>query len=387
VWGNPPPGSLELWPVPPAVTRATSLICDTIAGLPWQVRRGREPVEVPTWIEDPQARRRDLRIYGGPLPQWRLSPVEFRSKSIKSMLWKGESIWYVPERDAAGNPAPPIWQLNPDMIEIDGSEYVIPEGQPVDPRLADEDGATSDEYRFSDGELIVIRGMMGDGLRGIGVLEAHLRELMLAGQIGEFAWNMLRSGIPNGYLKVNSPNITDVQARKLQRDWMSRHGGARKAIAVLNATTEFHDLQLNPQSMQLAQMRDFGILDWALVFGIPPWFLGVTTARDTYSNVESRFIELGQFTLLPWTRRMESGVDAELPRGTDLKINLSGLMRPDTLARYQAHRIALTEPAFMTVDEVRELEDRPPMPAELDIEAAEAEAAQARLRMLPGGGA
>jgi phage portal protein BeeE len=388
LWGNPPPGALDWGPpffVPPAVTRCTSLICDTLAGMPWQVRRGRERVETPSWIEDPQAKRRDGRIYGGPLPQWRRSPVEFRSSSIKSMLWQGESIWYVPVRDANGDPAPPIWQLNPAFVSIEGGAYVIPSSNPVALGLADWADEASDGYTFEDGELIVIRGMLGEGPRGISVFAAHGPDLALAQSINLFATNMLRRGVPLGYLKVNAPNLTREQAQTLQGDWMAAHGGLMRRIAVLNATTEFHALTLDAAAVELAKMRDLSTLDWALIFGVSPYLLGVTADARTYANVESRMIEFAEFTLLPWSKRVESTCNAELPRGTDMKINLDGLRRADTKTRYEAHRIALTEPAFLTVEEVRELEDRPPMPVEAEIEAAEAAAATRRLELLPGG--
>ena len=48
--------------------------------------------------------------------------------------------------------------------------------------------------------------------------------------------------------------------------------------------------------------------------------LGVPGDSSTYANVESRMIELRTFTLLPWQRRIESTLDAQLPKGTSLKV-------------------------------------------------------------------
>jgi HK97 family phage portal protein len=189
----------------------------------------------------------------------------------------------------------------------------------------------------------------------------------MAGQISAYALEMLRRG-PSGYLKVNAPELTKPKAKTLQDDWEAAHGGYRRRVAVLNATTEFHKLQLDPVALELAKMRDYSTLDIALVFGVPPYMLGLTAASDTYANVESRMIELAQFTLYPWARRAESTHDAELPAGTDMRINMAGLLRADTLTRYQAHKIAY-DAEFLTTDEIRELEDRPPMAAQVAIEA------------------
>jgi len=161
---------------------------------------------------------------------------------------------------------------------------------------------------------------------------------------------------------------------------MRQHGGPRKKIAVLNATTDFHALGLDPAALQLAQMRDYSLLDIALMFGVPPWFLGIRTDSNTYANITSRMIELAEFTLLPWGRRIESSLDAEFPRGTEMRVNMDGLRRADTLTRYQAHEIALRS-KFMTVEEVRDLENLPPLPAETS--APQAAAAVSPLPMLP----
>ncbi len=350
--GNPPPGaewgaSRRAWSLP-SVTRCTALIADTLSGLPWRVHRDRERLAAPDWITDPQARRLDQRIVSGPVPDWRQSGVEFWSSLITSILWWGEGLLYVPVRDASGAPVPPLWQVNPSDVEIaDSGRYAI---------VGDDD---EPGYEFEPDELIVIRGLTRPGkARGMGVLQAHAADLGLASSVRDFAANMLQRGIPNGYLRVNSPNLTRPQARVLQADWMRQHGGPLKKIAVLNATTEFHPLSLDPQAMQLVEMRRYSMLEVALLFGVPPYLLGLPGDSSTYANVESRMIEFGQFTLFPWARRIESALDAEFPRGTNLKVNLDALRRADTATRYGAHKIGI-ESGFLTIDEVRQMEDLP----------------------------
>src|SRR4051812_20729750 len=62
-FGNPPPGANDpsgLFSLP-AVSRATSIICDTIAGLPWHIFKGWDVQDTPSWISDPQNLARDGR--------------------------------------------------------------------------------------------------------------------------------------------------------------------------------------------------------------------------------------------------------------------------------------------------------------------------------------
>ena len=160
---------------------------------------------------------------------------------------------------------------------------------------------------------------------------------------------------------MNAPNLTTEQAADLKSRWMVQHGGTQRSIAVLNATTEFHPIALSPLDAQLDGAREWGLRDIALAFGVPPYMLGIPGDSATYANVESRMIELRTFTLLPWIRRIESTLDAQLPRGTSLKVATDATLRADTLTRYQAYSVGLTG-GWLTVDEIRAMENRPPLP-------------------------
>jgi len=98
----------------------------------------------------------------------------------------------------------------------------------------------------------------------------------------------------------------------------------------------------------------------ALIFGLPSSFLGADQASRTYSNVQEEAINLIKFSLGGHLARFEQALTQLLPRGTWVKANLDSILRSDTKTRYEAHAIALGS-KFLTVDEVRELEDRPPL--------------------------
>ena len=71
-------------------------------------------------------------------------------------------------------------------------------------------------------------------------------------------------------------------------------------------------------------------------------------------------IELYQLSLLPWIRRIETVLDAQLPRDTEVRIEVDGLLRADTKTRFETYAIAIDK-GILTVDEVRALEARPPL--------------------------
>jgi phage portal protein BeeE len=63
---------------------------------------------------------------------------------------------------------------------------------------------------------------------------------------------------------------------------------------------------------------------------------------------------------MPWIARIEAVLDAQLPRGTETRVEVDGLLRADTKTRYETYKIG-TEIGAITQDEVRALENRPPV--------------------------
>ncbi|MET0767372.1 MAG: phage portal protein [Aeromicrobium sp.] len=331
-----------------SVTRCTSIICDTIAGLPWYVRRGQyERLPTPDWLADPQMLRPDMRIVDvSTLWETRLSAVEFWTQLIVAALWLGDGYVYVPVRDESGAPKPPLWQLHPEHVSIEDGRYVV-NGEPL-----------------PQGSILHLRGMPPyfNG-HGKGVLTTHGAELGLASTVRTYASGVFQSGVPAGYLKSSQPNMSADQAAALKATWLQQHGGAKRSIAVLNATTEFHPIALSPVDAQLSSSREWSLRDVAMAFGIPAYMLGVPGDSSTYANVESRMVELVRFTLMPWIRRLEAELESQLARGTTVVVDTNGLLRADTAQRFAAYKSAL-DSGWLTADEVRALEGLAPMTTE-----------------------
>jgi HK97 family phage portal protein len=365
-FGNPPPNA-ELGPsgygwAPPVVSRCLQLTADKIASMPWKTFRGRDVQVAPSWITDPQNLAADGRRAQATTKLARFSGVDFWSQHLRSMLLLGEGITYTPRvRDADDQPTGPIvaplYNLNPQHMELtaDGRWWV------PDPGNYDSDypGFLEIDSR----ELIVTRYMVRPGhRRGLGVLKAHAADLGFAAHVRGFADNLLRRGVPNGWLKSSKPDLTQQQADELKRAWMRSHGGVKKSIAVLNATTEFHPIQLDLQSMAYIDMKRLSAWELALAFGVPPGKLGISMGDSMqYQTLEMANAEYIQDTLMLLARKMEAAIDAVLPVGTELKIDFNQMLRADTTARYSAYQVGLSA-GFLTIDEVRTFEDLPPLP-------------------------
>lgn len=365
-FGNPPPDA-ELGPsswgwASPVVLRCLQLTADKIASMPWQTFRGREQQTAPSWILDPQNLAADGRRQQVTTKLVRYSAVDFWSQHIRSMILLGEGITYTPRmRDENDEPTGPIvaplYNLNPQHLELtpDGRWWVEAPGNV--------DGDYPGYEEIDSRELLVTRYIVRPGKRrGLGVLQAAAADLGFAAHVRGFADNLLRRGVPNGWLKSSKPDLNQSQADELKRAWMNAHGGLKKSIAVLNATTEFHPIELDMQSMAYLDMKRLSAWELALAFGVPPGKLGISMGNSMqYSTLEMANAEYVQDTLIGLARKLEAAIDAVLPTGTTLKINFNQLLRADTTARYAAYQVGLSA-GFLTVDEVRAFEDLPPMP-------------------------
>lgn len=383
-WGNPPPGAELGTPTRngtalPAYTRCIQLVAGKLAGMPWKVYRGRDRVDTPLWITDPQILSVDgRRRQQEGIPDVRFSGVEFWEQYITSYLSWGEGIAYAPrmlddDGEPTGEIVPPLYVLHPKYVHVDDGRYYV-----VDDLAGDEDER---RVYLDPAELIIIRNIVRPGReRGLGAIQAHAYDLGFAGRIREYTDNLFERGVPNGYLKSTKPDLEQIQATALKRAWMRAHGGEKKEIAVLNATTEFKPLGIDPAVVAITDMLKLAAWQICLIMGVPPARLGIAMGNsNTYSNLEMENTAFVQDTHLPIARKLEAAVDPKLPHGTSMKIDFRSELRGDQKTRWEIYKMASEivdadgQPA-MTVDEIRDAEDLPPIDAGIGVPGTHASA-------------
>lgn len=340
-----------------AVGRATSLIADTLSGLPWRLVTGDVMSDPPRWISDPQMARQDKRVSafsGGVNP---LSSVAFWSQVFISQLWGGMAYVYTPLRFPSGDIQPPIFVLNPADVTVRRYER---DGKAPGVWLDDAQGGA---INLGPEEVLVLPGQGPYDADGVAesILTRYARLFGLAETIQAYSVGTFTAGVPAGYLKSSNPNLQKPQADELKAQWMDAHGGPDRSIAVLNSAVEFHPIAFSPVDAALIDSAHFTIQQIALAFGLEPYMLGEDAGSSTYANIESRQQHFATFSLLPWARRVEAALGSEFAFGTDVRLDMRGLLRADTATRYSSYATALAS-GWLTVDEVRALEDLGPLP-------------------------
>ena len=144
------------------------------------------------------------------------------------------------------------------------------------------------------------------------------------------------------------------------RNWR-REGRRRGSVPLLNGV-RFNPVAVAPEESQFLETQKFNVSQIARVFGVPPEMIAGEAGNSlTYANVEQRSLDFLTYAINPWLVRLDHALGRLLPSTLSVKLNADALMRSTTLERYEAHKIAL-DAGFLTVDEVRALEDLPPLP-------------------------
>lgn len=203
--------------------------------------------------------------------------------------------------------------------------------------------------------------------RGLGPIQAARNEIGSAADVRDYASNWFRgSGQPTGLLR--SKGAKTAEEAKAQRDrWneAAMDENNPTGIRVIGGDTEYDPLLLSPEDAQWLEVRKFSVTEFARLFGIPSGLMLVTLdgSSMTYSNVEQEWLAFTRFTLMQYLRKIEEALTELSPLGQTIRVDVDVLLRSDTKSRYDAHRVGL-EAGFLTLDEVRGIEDLPPLTEE-----------------------
>lgn len=172
----------------------------------------------------------------------------------------------------------------------------------------------------------------------------------------------LDGGHPTAVFQNTKAKVDEGQARKIKRRIRAVMAGNREPL-VLGADWTWKNLQVAPNESQFLETNKYSEAQCARIYG-PGMaeILGYESGGSmTYQNVEQRSIDLLKFTVNPWLRRFERMLSWFLPNPQWVYFERKALLETDVLTRFKVHEIALRND-IEVVNEVRDLEDLPPVP-------------------------
>lgn len=220
-------------------------------------------------------------------------------------------------------------------------------------------------------DMLHIPGPGFDGLNGMSQIRHALRNPAgIALAADEYSATFFKNGARPDFAIEVAGTVTPEQQDMLRRTWSDRHGGASNAHlpALMVGGAKVHELTMNAEDAQLIETRRFQVEDIARIFGVPPHMVGHTTAATSWgTGIEQMSIGFVKYTLQRHLVKFEQELNRKLwPTRARYFVEFAtaGLERGDYKSRNEGYRIALGragEPGWMSVNEVRRLENLPPI--------------------------
>jgi HK97 family phage portal protein len=227
---------------------------------------------------------------------------------------------------------------------------------------------TSATRRLLAGETFHLKDRASDDeVVGVSRLQRAAGAIGNAQALAEFTGAMWKHGTNlSGVLELEG-KLPPPQFEYLQSRWRALYGGPHNAakVAILDQGAKFKSTSVSPEDAELLASRRFSVEELARIYGCPPPIIGDYT-HNTFTNAETAGRWFAIFTLTPWIKKLEAefarSVFGAAEHDLHIEFDLSGLMRGDPELRWKSHEIAARIGA-LTIDEIREAENYPPLPA------------------------
>lgn len=372
----PPPTESQALSVP-AFFRGLAYVCGSVGMLPVTAYRGTDAV-------DPQP-----PVIVQPDPNQ--TAMGYWSAVTESLVLYGNSISIITSRDRNGWPVT-LKPIHPTLAAVRFT------GNPMAPTIS---AWYIAGQIYDPTEIWHVKSHLGrtGWPLGRGLIDLNGDAIAIGIALQSYAASYFAAGgMPTGILKVHRPEVTQAQADQARSNSIAKYAG-RPSVAVLNELTDFTPIAYNAVDSQMVESRQFSLIEFALLFGLPPSKLGANVGT-AYKNAQMEEVQARNDAVAPWTILLEQAGSIELlPRGQNLSWDLAAHLRTDTLSEYQAYQAALGGPgpqsAWLLVDEIRARENLDPMAiveSEIDAEVKAAgveiepdEATPPALPPVPGG--
>ncbi len=309
---------------------------------------------------DTFVRRGGTRLRFDPRPQYlsfkppQGSRIDYLSQVMLSLLTDGNAYVLTP-RDPLGVPLDLV-VLDPTLVQVERRKgKVTYRCLDVDLRL--------------DVDVMHIKGMTLPGaVTGLSPLAAAREAIGLGLNAQAFGDSFFGNGALPGAV-IEAPNaMTREAALRFRETWNADHGGVGNAnrVGVLTNGAKLSKVSIAPNDAQFLETRQFSVPDIARFYGVPPHLIADASNSTSWgSGLAEQNLAFGQFSLRPWTERVEDQHTRLLAThglpDVFVKLNLDALLRASLKDRYDAYAVGIDK-GVDTINECRALEDKAPVP-------------------------
>lgn len=221
---------------------------------------------------------------------------------------------------------------------------------------------------FDQDDILHFPGFGFNGLKSMSVIQWGAfnsigLELAMEQHSGEF----FKSGSTQRVAVVKQGKWDETQKESFRNAWVKTYGGIEnsKFPLVLDNSTDVKQLSVSAKDSQLLESREFQITDIARAFGLPSFMVNQEQKSTSWgSGIGEIGLSFLRFTLGPHLNRFEQEINRKLFLNKPMfaEFIAANLMRLTLKDRNEAYRQAIggsQGPGWMSIDEVRKLENLP----------------------------
>lgn len=274
--------------------------------------------------------------------------VPWLHRALTSLILRGNAVGMVTARDGFGFPIRIDW-LNPSDVYVDDTKStIIPTWFWL--------GREVPRENIVHIPWFPVAGRVW-GLSPIGAF-AQLIGMGLDTQSYGSAW-FSNGGFPPGTFQNSEQTIPPDQAEAIKG--RLRAAIQTRAPLVYGRDWTYTPISVPPEEAQFVESTRMTATQLAAVYGLPPEDIGGSRGDSlTYATVELNQLDR-TLALRPWMVLLERKFASLLPERQYVRFNADAMVRTDLKTRWETHQIAVDMGA-RSVNEVRALEDLPPLP-------------------------
>lgn len=206
------------------------------------------------------------------------------------------------------------------------------------------------------------------GVWGLSPIRQAMNALGVASAAEEFGARYFANGSRPSIILKHPARLNKDAYERLRDSFSSNWQGLENAhrINILEEGITPETVGIPPDEAQFLETRQYQVQEIARLYGVPLHMLAVGETA-TYASAEQEAVNFRQFTVLPWAKRDESRLGADLltkaerSAGYYIEYLLDGIERATIETRAQAYS-TLIQNGMMTPNEGRERENMDPLP-------------------------
>jgi HK97 family phage portal protein len=225
------------------------------------------------------------------------------------------------------------------------------------------------KINFKQSEILHIRSLCLDGLKGLGTLE-YARNSIGANIAMEAhgAGMMQNAATPSGALETDL-ELTDEAFERLRKGIDEHHAGAKNAgrPLILESGLKWKAMSMNAEDLAFIDQRKLTRSEIAMFFGVPPHMIGdIERGTSWGSGIEQQNLGFLVHTLMPYLVNIQQACLRDLLPLTDqpnfiVKFDTSLLTRADFVSR-QNGLDKMKRSGVLSANEWRKIEGYDPIP-------------------------